>query len=96
MDISLIKLQRAVDHFFRRYHVMVFMLTAVIGVSFAVLSLYNIILQSGNPTEEQVNAATSSSFDNDTIDKLNRLLQADSTQIYTLPSNQRTNPFVEN
>ncbi len=96
MDISLIKLQRAVDHFLRRYHVMVFMLTAVIGVSLAVLSLYNIVLQSGNPSEEQINAAASSSFDNDTIDKLNRLLQADSSQTYTLPKDQRTNPFVEN
>ncbi|MGB2787560.1 MAG: hypothetical protein WBB94_04220 [Candidatus Saccharimonadaceae bacterium] len=96
MDISLIKLKQAIDHFFRRYHVMTFMLTAVIGVSLAVLSLYNIVLQSGNPTEDQVNAASNSSFDNDTIDQLNLLLQADSSEKYTLPKDQRTNPFIEN
>lgn len=96
MDISLIKLQRAIDHFFRRYHVMIFMLTAVIGVSFAVFSLYSIVMQSGNPTEDQINSAANSSFDNDTIDQLNRLLQADSNEKYEIPEGQRTNPFIEN
>ncbi len=96
MDINLIKLRQAVDHFFRRYHIMTFMLTAVIGVSLAVWSLYDIVLHSGNPVEEQTNAASNSSFDNDTIDRLNNLLQADSGEKYTLPTDQRTNPFIEN
>lgn len=92
-SISLKTLATGMSSIFKRHHVVLFVLTVVVGVSVAMFLLYNLI---NTTTDKEVIATTSSAiFDEETIEKINKLAPSDSThQELALPDG-RINPFVE-
>lgn len=84
----------AIAHTFGRYHLTLFVVVLVGGLSTAVLMLNEILKQSSDP-----NGYTSSlditSFDQATIDRLQQLKSSDEASTgFTLPAG-RLSPFVE-
>lgn len=90
---SVSQLGSIVAHFIGRYHVIIFSLTVVIGVSAAVL-LLNGLIELSSGTDHPV--STTQAFDRETIEKIDNLTPANQTQgsSLSLPSG-RINPFVE-
>lgn len=87
------QLGEVISHFFRRYHMSIFLLTVVIGVSAAVL-LLNGLLSKSNEMDPTV-TTQSSSFDKKTIERIDNFSPAGAGKDdFSLPSG-RTNPFVE-
>lgn len=89
-DLSLPQLTAALSRFLHRYHVILFVLTAVGG-----LALANFMLnQAINEKPIEPPQAVSSSFDQETMDKIDQLNEssAQSTN-FVLPSG-RINPFI--
>ena len=89
-DLSLSQLTAALSRFLHRYHVILFVLTAVGG-----LALANFMLnQAINEKPIEPPQAVSSSFDQETMDKIDQLNES-STQStnFVLPSG-RINPFI--
>lgn len=81
--------------FFRRYHVILFSLTIVIGVSAAVFMLNNLLVISARPTTEGEASVPSISFDQETIKAIEEFsTSADSPEPFNLPSG-RINPLVD-
>lgn len=79
---------------FRRYHLTVFVVVVVGGLSTAVLTLNAILIQSSK-TDGFTSSLDSTDFDQSTIDRINQLKPSDDTSArFTLPSG-RTNPFSE-
>lgn len=76
----------------RRYHVIIFALTIVVGISVAVFFLNNLI---GRPAETIETPVANSSFDKKTIDRIQNLVSPgqQSTELYFGPG--RSNPFAE-
>lgn len=76
----------------RRYHVIIFTLTIVVGISVAVFFLNNLI---SRPSEVNEAPAVNSSFDKETIDRIQNLVSPgqQSTELYFGPG--RSNPFAE-
>ncbi len=77
--------------FFWRYHLTIFAVVAVAGVSIAIIILLGVITQSSNPV---TTAPESESFDQDTIERVKQLNDTPDYN-FNLPSNQRINPFAE-
>lgn len=78
--------------FISKYHVVIFSLTVVIGVSIAILSLNNLINLS-NETDGALPAGVT--FDKETIERINGLrLPGESQDNFSLPTG-RVNPFIE-
>ncbi len=79
---------------FRRFHVLLFVLTVVIGVAACMFFLNNLITLSA---QADPLAPTTTQFDQTTIDRINGLVTADqgiSGKELVLPPG-RINPFVE-
>ena len=88
-DIDFKKLNLAVSHFFHRYHIIIFVIVVLNGLSFATFLLYRVVIASASPAQD----TTSTAFDQATIDKLSKLRSSDdSSSPLSLPSG-RTNPF---
>ena len=77
----------------RRYHLVLFVI-AVVGSMSIVILMINQSLQASTDTSD-ISTQTTITFDQKTIDRVNALQPTQSQQPLTLPSNQRTNPFVE-
>lgn len=93
-DISLDAIKRPLISFLKRFHLIIFVILVFGGLSVCVFVLYSIFQSSGDTTGYQSSASTSS-FDDQTIEKLNQLKDASSGNITDPPDTGRTNPFVE-
>lgn len=95
MNISLPKLSvigSAIRAFLWRYNITVFLVPAIGALSLATFLLYGVIqTASATPTD----ASTTVTFDKDTMELIKKLQPATSLDTYSLPSNQRSNPFAE-
>lgn len=91
-SLSVARLGAIITHFFKRFHLVIFTLTIVIGVSFAVFMLNSLIEKSNQTETEPVSMQT---FDQETIDRINSFsTSSDMGDSFSLPSG-RINPFVE-
>lgn len=80
----------ATGHFFRRFHLVLYMLTVVIGVAFAIYLLSGVMTSSSDTSQH---TQTLQSFDKKTITELRSFSAAsEQQQTFVLPSG-RTNPF---
>lgn len=86
------KIGSSIAHFLKRYHVVIFALTVVIGVSGAVFLLNGLITMS---SEGEAQPPKPTSFDQKTIDRINEFSTVnDRRKEFSLPPG-RINPFVE-
>lgn len=93
-SISLDAIPKALSSIFRRYHVVLFAMTVVIGVGVEVIMLNNLISRSSTP--EEPTATTTVRFDQETIDRINRLSTSDQNESTPLQLGEgRVNPFAE-
>lgn len=91
-NISLNELPKQLSRLLHRYHVVTFTLVVLGGMAVAVFLLNNILQVSSHPTE---GSGISSSFDTDTIERVNELKSStDAPQTMSFPTG-RINPFVE-
>ena len=91
INIDSQQLVRGLSGFMHRYHVLIFSIVVLGGLSAATFSLYQTVTSA--QTVEPSNAKTT--FDNETITKIRELrTSSDTTNNLTLPSG-RTNPFQE-
>jgi len=89
---SLSQLGDVITHFVQRFHLVIFTLTVVIGVSVAVF-LLNGLIEASNKTEPATHAMPT--LDQNTIDRINSFKKAsDGQDSFSLPPG-RINPFVE-
>ncbi len=83
-----------IAHFFHRYHLILFVLTVVIGVSVGMFFMNSLLSVTGN---DELSSQTPSSFDQETIKRIDKLIVAgdgSANQELVLPPG-RVNPFVE-
>lgn len=91
-DLSLSQLSTTLAQLLHRYHVILFSLLVLGGLSVATFMLYGIITKS--PSDMSA-SSTSSSFDQTTIKKIQGLRStSEASQPLELPPG-RTNPFQE-
>ena len=92
-SISLDRLPAAAAHFFKRFHVIIYTFTIVIGVTVAVFLLNGLIAKSNTPDSSDSSATTS--FDKETIERIDNFnTSSSSNYTFTLPPG-RINPLVE-
>ena len=92
-SISISQISDGVVNFIRRFHLLIYTLTVVIGVAVAVFQLNGLITEQSPAGNGGDTAA--SSFDKDTIDRINNFNTANSDQdTFSLPSG-RINPLVD-
>lgn len=89
MDIS----TQSISKFFHRFHTILFAIFVLGGLIIMVLTLNGIIASSSASSASSV-PTPSSAFDQQTIDKLNKLRTSDQ-QPAPLDLSGRSNPFVE-
>lgn len=90
-SLSLPQIIHSFSHFMHRYHVIIFAVFVVGGLSVATFLLYQVITSTSTPTT----STSTSSFDKATIDRINKLRGANDTpEPLNLPSG-RTNPFQD-
>ena len=91
-SLSLGMIGPAIAHFLQRYHMVLYSLTVVIGVSVAIFLLNGLIDLSN---ESEPGEVSTTIFDKQTIDKLESFSSSDATSPgFNMPDG-RTNPFVE-
>ena len=79
---------------FRRFHIVLFAVIALGGISLLVFSAYQIVVSVIDPGEPAV--STQASFDQATIQRLESLSEKSGTsRPLNFPENQRINPFSE-
>ncbi len=89
LDFTPRQIAKIFSRTFHRYHVMIFVLTVLGGLSVATLLLYQTILQTNEVDPNVINQQ----FDEETIEKIKSFKKADeNTGEYQLPPG-RTNPF---
>lgn len=92
ISLSFTAIGQAISHFFRRYHVVLFVLFALGGLAVITFLLNNIIMTSTKITE----TPRVSGFDQSTINKIQQLKTSDeSDKSATSLQMSRRNPFVE-
>lgn len=94
INISLGSIQKTIVAFLHRFHVMVFAFTVLVGLIFIVYLLYNLVIES-TVTDGLTAETTSTTFDKDTIKRINELKSRDESDDTLDFSQGRTNPFVE-
>lgn len=92
-SLSLAPIARAISGYIKRFHVMIYTLTVMIGVSAAMLMLNGLI--SAQPeTPEPGAGASTQIFDQETIDRINSFNTSDSEgDTFELPPG-RINPLA--
>ncbi len=90
-DLNPKELLVAVSHFLHRYHVLIFVLVVLGGLSGATFLLYQTVISA--QTSEETPASTT--FDKQTIKKLNDLNDATTVDPTPVSPEGRTNPFKE-
>jgi hypothetical protein len=87
--ISMTQLIKSLSHFLHRYHVLIFVLTVIGGLSLATF----MINQAINTSSEAAPIETNESFDKETMEKIKALRTSDEPAPLTLPAG-RVNPFI--
>lgn len=89
LDFNISQFTKGFSRFLHRYHVMIFTLLVIGGLSVATLFLYNTINSAGvvDPVNESVG------FDKETIKKINELRGENEQSTPLQKPNGRTNPF---
>lgn len=82
----------SVKRFFWRYHLTMFTVIAVSGIAIAILSLIGVVARSSDT--DNSGTSETSNFDEQTIERVKQLNDVPN-YTFTLPSNQRNNPFAE-
>lgn len=98
MNISSASLKSAFSHFLTRYHMIVFTIVVLGGLAVCMFLINAIIAQTGGENSANLVSPTaaSSSFDQQTIERIKQLHAADDTAQSNLDlSNGRVNPFVD-
>ncbi|MNR27861.1 hypothetical protein D3C85_1451540 [compost metagenome] len=91
-NISFNELPKQLSRLLHRYHVVTFTLVVLGGMAVAIFLLNNILQASSQPGE---GSGISSSFDTDTINRVNELKSStDAPETMSFPTG-RINPFVE-
>ena len=94
MEISLASLKKIFGRFLGRFHIVIFAVVILGGLSVVILLLHSIITTSNDPSGYTPNGI-SSSFDNATINRIEQLkTRTEGSGDLNLPPG-RTNPFVE-
>ena len=89
--ISIQQITRSISQFMHRYHVLIFTIFVLGGLSVATYLLY----QATTSAQTSSNQSPSNQFDQSTIDRINALHSANETPTpINLPSG-RTNPFQD-
>lgn len=94
MNLSLAPIKKTIFTFFRRFHVMIFVLVVLGGASVVVFLLNGIIVRSGD-TSGYTSAVNDTSFDQATIKRIEELKTRGQNNGDLNLSDGRTNPFVE-
>lgn len=90
-SLSSSAIQQSLKHFMQRFHLVLFVLILAGGLAVAIFTLNTIIARS----QQQNDTDVRSSFDTETIERINQLkTRNDSESQIELPSG-RINPFVE-
>ncbi len=92
MNLSNEQLSASISHFIKRFHVLIFTTTAVIGTVVAIWSLTGVISTSSNPSE-QTPAPTG--FDTNTISRLERLIGPGANDSQLEIPEGRVNPLAK-
>lgn len=88
-EINLEQITRGISHFLHRFHVLIFVITILGGLAVATFMLYNVILSTA-PSSTQPPPTT---FDKDTIKKVETLRDNNDTPSPLIKPEGRTNPF---
>lgn len=94
IEISLSSIKKSITFALHRYHVILFVVIILGGLIVVVLLLNNIIVKSGQ--SGSYTPTNSSTFDQDTINRIENLKTSDEKSDPIDLSSGRTNPFVEN
>ena len=76
-----------------KHHFTIFLVAAAGGAALGIYSLF-VVINLTTPTT-QAGGSTATTFDQATIDKVNALGSGDNQQTFTMPTDQRTDPFLE-
>ena len=87
-DVSLQHFLKSYSHFMHRYHVIIFTIVIVGGLSVATYLMYRVTIASSTPT-----GTTTTGFDKATIDRINQLRSVDDKQEPLKLPPGRINPF---
>ena len=89
-DVSLQQITREISHFLHRYHVLIFTVFVLGGLSIATFLLYQVTTSKSSTTNTKPTG-----FDQKTIERIGKLRSANDTPTpINLPAG-RTNPFQE-
>lgn len=94
MDISLTSIKQPLVNFLHRFHIIVFVIVALGSLAASVFFLYGIVISSGE-SNGYSSSSNNATFDQATIDQINKLKTHDESQSSTPPPTGRINPFVE-
>lgn len=93
MEISLTSLKKTITNTLHRYHVIIFTIFVLGGLTVVVFLLNNIIIKSGDSSNYAVD--TTAGFDKKTIERIKQLNSRDEPADSLDLSGRRSNPFVE-
>lgn len=80
-------------NFLKRFHAILYFVLVGIGIGICMITIISIINLSSQA--DATSEAISSTFDQKTIDRIRQLESRDNTTPIDIPTNQRTNPFVD-
>lgn len=95
MDISFNFIKNSLGTFMRRFHVTIFVILVIGGLVVVVLLLNNVIIRSSEQGNYIPPSSAPSSFDQQTIDKIEQLKSRTDASTPLDLSKGRINPFVE-
>ncbi len=93
IPINLTAANNTLRIFLWKYSLTVFLVPAVGAVAIAIFLIYHVVQSDSTPTASDT--SNTITFDKTTMDQLKKLQPADSQTTYSLPTNQRSNPFTE-
>ncbi len=94
MNISFLSIRKSIAHFVGRYHVVLFVVVVLGGLSLVILRLNNVIVSSAE-SDGYAPKSSNATFDQATIDRIKQLKTRDEAGAQLDLSKGRTNPFVE-
>lgn len=95
MNISLDAITKPLAYFFGRFHAVIFVVLVVGGLAVAVLILSDVVQSSTNTIQTSTDTISGSSFDQATIERIDKLKTSDDNAGELVLPPGRINPFVE-
>jgi len=93
MSANLITISHTLRAFMWRYSLTIFLVPAIGAIALATFLIYRVVqTDTSSATGNTTNTIT---FDKDTMERIKKLQPATSQTAYSLPTNQRSNPFTE-